>query len=138
MRDPLGSQRYSTVDNIGGLVKVSLILTITLTLLLACSDQSPQSVNGSWIADDSITTRTLTLVQNDTLVTGNGDYTNHVARLNASIVISGTFHSPILRLKMAYLGFDTSSYRAVVNGTQMSGIETFMRGSVDTLAFAKQ
>jgi hypothetical protein len=112
-------------------------LTVVL-LLAACSDQSPQSVNGDWLATDAATTRTITLVQNDTLITGNGDYANHVQRTNAPIVISGSFHSPILILKMAYLGFDTSTYRATVYGSHISGIETFMMESVDTLAFAKQ
>ena len=119
-------------------MKPSLIPTITLTMLAACADQSPQSVNGTWLAADSATSRTITLVQSDTIVTGNGDYANHVQRTNAPIVISGSFHSPMLILKMAYLGFDTSTFRASVHGSQMSGIETFMMGSVDTLAFTKQ
>ena len=110
-----------------------------IAIAVACTDQGPQSVGGAWVAATSVSTHTIALTQSDTLVTGTGDYANHVMRTNATIVITGSYRPPTVVLHFIYLGADSSYYRAsYVHGAQMSGIETFTGGSTDTLVFSRQ
>jgi len=115
-------------------------LLLASLALAACSDQSPPSVNGTWVATKLAATYTMILSEQDAVVMGSGQYDNSAARFHTTYTVAGSYHSPGVALVFTYATSGSSQFSAdYTSGNAMSGIVAVSPGGgADTLVFVKQ
>lgn len=116
---------------------------VTVCLLLwGCSSATApaETIDGVWNSVNQVPGAglTLTLAEQDTTVTGTGDYRIEAGR-SGTLSVTGSYHRPTARLHFVYDYGRTSDYSAAVNDARhMSGTEKDSAGLSASLTLVKQ
>ena len=121
-----------------------LICLASLVFLCSCggggSDQTPQTLSGTWNASLSVVGSSLTLVltEQNSQVAGVGTY-HAEAGPSGVLTVAGTHSGAAVALALVYDSGTKATYAAAVqDASHMSGLLAFEGGSSSTVQFIRQ
>jgi hypothetical protein len=114
-------------------------LSVLVIVLLGCMDQSVQTLNGVWRADNQVpgSRIMLAIAERDTTISGSGTYSIEAGR-SGTLRIAGSLRESQIRLTLTYDYGQTARYSGtVLDNTHMTGTVAWSSGFENPLAFSR-